>query len=128
MIMVEDKPAAVVLLSGGLDSTTLLYKMRADGYEVYPLSVYYGQRHEAELRAAKTIIDKLGLWHNAHEVNLRRTGVQTILAGSSQTSNSVPVPDGRYDEESMKQTVVPNRNMILLSFATAWAISFQADV
>lgn len=116
---------AVLCYSGGLDSTTLLYHLRKEKYEVYPLMVYYGQKHERELTAAQSICDAIGL-HNASEL-LDLESLVKVMKGSSQTSD-VPVPDGHYAEESMKVTVVPNRNMVLLSLATAWAVSLKAEV
>jgi 7-cyano-7-deazaguanine synthase len=127
------KPKAVVLLSGGLDSTTLLAYFRYLDYEVLPFSVYYGQRHKRELHSVEQVCAHYGLTpygidmaYNGH------TGGPTgavreanLFKGSSQTDN-IAVPHGHYTDESMKVTVVPNRNMILLSLATAYAISESA--
>lgn len=125
---VTPSPKCVLCFSGGLDSTVLLYKLLKEGYDVHCLSVYYGQRHEKELESARLITSNLGIWNNFHEVNFRRTGIQTLLKGSSQTSDYILVPEGHYTDDSMRATVVPNRNMILLSLATAWAISLKAVV
>jgi 7-cyano-7-deazaguanine synthase len=128
---------AVVLLSGGLDSTTLLAHLRYLDYEVLPFSVYYGQRHKHELHAVEQVCEHYGL--QAYGVDMAShiaygdrgpTGFikhANLFKGSSQTDPSVPVPHGHYTDESMKVTVVPNRNMILLSLATAYAISNNAD-
>jgi len=113
----------VLTYSGGLDSTVLLYQLRAAGDEVYCLSLDYGQRHRRELQAARALAGRLALAHR--EVDL--TAITPLLQGSSLTSPKIPVPEGHYAEATMKATVVPNRNMILLSLATAWAISLQAD-
>lgn len=113
----------VVVLSGGLDSSTLLADLHAQGHDLLALSVNYGQRHRLELYAAEAIADTYGVpWHLA---NLE--AVRDLLGGSSQTSAAVPVPHGHYTDESMKQTVVPNRNMILLALAGALAISRKAQ-
>ncbi len=112
----------VCLFSGGLDSTTLAYLM-AQKSEVHLLSVHYGQRHAVELERATKIANYLGAPHTT--VNL--SNLTAVLQGSSQTDPSVPVPHGHYEDESMKATVVPNRNMILLSVAFAHAISVGAD-
>ena len=112
----------VVTFSGGLDSTTLLYYLLDKGYEVLALSVDYGQRHRVELDHAARIIEPLGLRHEIADL----TSIANLLGGSSQTDDSVEVPLGHYAAETMKQTVVPNRNMILLSTATAWAIREKA--
>ena len=112
----------VVTFSGGLDSTTLLYYLLDKGYEVLALSVDYGQRHRVELDHAARIIEPLGLRHEVADLS----SITNLLGGSSQTDDSVEVPLGHYAAETMKQTVVPNRNMILLSTATAWAIREKA--
>lgn len=113
----------VAIFSGGLDSTVLLHELLATGDEVQALSVDYGQRHRVELQYAERTAKRLGIpWQIA---DLSR--ISGLLAGSSQTSVDVAVPHGHYAEESMKQTVVPNRNMIMLAVAGGWAISQQAD-
>lgn len=113
----------ILLYSGGLDSTVLLKHLLKRGDEVKCLSVDYGQRHARELWAAATICKRLAVEH--HVADLK--SLKPILAGSSQTDSSVPVPHGHYAEESMKLTVVPNRNMILLSCAVAWAVSLKFE-
>ncbi len=112
----------VLCFSGGLDSTVLLYWLLSQGHLVRCLGVDYGQRHMKELGAARGICNYAGV---EFKVASLRSLLQ-FLGGSSQTDN-VPVPLGHYAEESMKATVVPNRNMILLSVATAWAISTKSD-
>lgn len=113
----------VLTLSGGLDSTTLLYECLSKSYKVRCLSVDYGQRHSRELLSAQSICNTLGITHKV--LDLRH--LKELFAGSSQTSSHIPVPEGHYAEESMKATIVPNRNMVLLSLATAWAISLKYD-
>ena len=112
---------AVVLLSGGMDSTTLLYDVRSRGYEVFPISFYYGQKHEREVGVANSTCRKLGLPHKKLDVR-----VLGKVAPSALTRYDVGIPEGHYREESMKQTVVPNRNMVLLALATAYAIGIEA--
>ncbi|MBI3468657.1 MAG: 7-cyano-7-deazaguanine synthase QueC [Planctomycetes bacterium] len=113
----------VVIFSGGIDSTVLLHDLHAQGNEALALSVDYGQRHRVELDHARRIAEALGVeWRLAD-----LSAIAPLLAGSSQTSGDVPVPHGHYAEESMKQTVVPNRNMIMLAVAGGWAISRRAD-
>lgn len=114
---------AIVIYSGGLDSTVLVAKMLNEGYEVKALSINYGQRHGLELEHAATICQRLGVEHRI--ANL--TALAPFLAGSSQTSKDIPVPHGHYAAENMKLTVVPNRNALMLSVATAWAISSKAE-
>ena len=109
---------AVVLLSGGLDSATVLAIARDQGYEPYALSFSYGQRHAWELEAAKHVAAALGAaQHRIAAIDLR------IFGGSALTAD-IEVPKGR-DEAEMGQgipiTYVPARNTIFLSFALAWA-------
>lgn len=119
------KKKCVICFSGGLDSTVLFSLMREEGYEVYALSVNYGQRHaRGELQAADKILLTLKV-EEYRVLDLR--SLRHIMLGSSQTDASIEVPEGHYAEESMKATVVPNRNMILLALATAWAISLKAE-
>ena len=114
---------SVVILSGGLDSTTLLYDVVANGDETYALSFNYGQRHSCELKCAVTSCQKLSVPHVI--VDLGQVGKE-LLQGSALTSD-IDVPEGSYEAESMKLTVVPNRNMIMLSLATGYAVSIKAD-
>jgi 7-cyano-7-deazaguanine synthase len=110
---------ALVLFSGGLDSTVLAAQLRADGIETRLLSIDYGQRHAKELDMAEKIAQALGLPHRI----LRLPDLGPLLGGSSLTDDQVELPEGHYAEESMKATVVPNRNMILLSLAGGHALS-----
>ncbi|MHA1732989.1 MAG: 7-cyano-7-deazaguanine synthase QueC [Promethearchaeota archaeon] len=114
---------AVLILSGGMDSTTLLYDLLSRGLDVWALSIDYGQRHGRELRAARSTCEKLGIPHQVVDLS----GVSEVMKGSSLTDD-VPVPHGHYEEETMKQTVVPSRNLIFLSVASAYAISVGAEV
>ncbi len=121
--MQADQPKAILTLSGGLDSTVLLWYLLKQGYHVRCLSVDYGQRHRKELEAAATLARLAGCEHEIADLTLPK-----LFAGSSQTSGGVEVPDGHYAEESMKATVVPNRNMVLLALATSWAVATKSDV
>lgn len=112
----------ILIYSGGLDSTTLLYYLLDRGDTVKCLGVDYGQRHKKELECARIIC-------NLKNVEFRLaylSSLRDLLGGSSQTSD-IAVPEGHYAEESMKLTVVPNRNMIMLSLAIGWAISLRYD-
>ena len=113
---------AVVILSGGMDSTTLLYDVLQQGYEVHALSFDYGQKHKLELEKAEATCKKLDIPHKI-------AGLQVLneLAPSALTREDWAVPTGHYADENMKQTVVPNRNMIMLSLATAFAIGIEAQ-
>jgi len=111
---------AVVLLSGGLDSSTVLAKAKDDGYEVYALSFDYGQRHDSELDAAKTIAQKEGIAeHKIVPINLRSIG------GSALTDDEIDVPEGESD--GIPATYVPARNTVFLSIALGWAEVIDAD-
>ncbi len=119
--MVERKTnpkKAVVLLSGGLDSATVLAIARAEGYEPYALSFSYGQRHAFELEAAKRVAASLGATqHRIATIDLR-------IFGGSALTDDIAVPKGRDADEmahGIPITYVPARNTIFLSFALAWA-------
>lgn len=113
----------VVICSGGMDSVTLLYHLASIDHEVVALSVNYGQKHLRELEFAKMHADKLGVDFQLADL----TGITHLLQGSALTDSSIAVPDGHYEDETMKATVVPNRNMIMLSVAIGYAISIKAD-
>lgn len=114
---------AVTVLSGGMDSTTLAYLLAADGWRLHLLSYDYGQRHSRELLSAARIADRLGARHDV--VDLRSVGA--LLSGSALTDDEVPVPDGHYTDESMRSTVVANRNAIFASIAVGVAVAGSAE-
>lgn len=111
----------VVIYSGGMDSYTVLHKAIADGHEVFALSFNYGQRHVKELECAKQVCEDLGVSHKIVDIS----AINQLLTGSSLTDN-IEVPEGHYAADNMKSTVVPNRNMILLSLAVGYAVSLDA--
>ncbi len=110
--------SAVVLLSGGLDSTTTLALAKADGFDVYALSFRYGQRHEGELAAARQVAERAGVKeHVIADIDLR-------LFGGSALTADIDVPKARSTQEmgaGIPVTYVPARNTIFLSFGLAWA-------
>ena len=112
----------ILIYSGGMDSTTLLYQLRAAGDTVQAVSFDYGQRHKKELTAARKICKKLKVPHKIVDI----TAVKDLMRGSALTAD-IPVPDGHYEDQSMKVTVVPNRNMIFLALAVAQAVSLKFD-
>jgi 7-cyano-7-deazaguanine synthase len=114
---------ALVLFSGGLDSTVLASQLKAEGAETRLLSIDYGQRHARELKRAEQIAQALELPDQV----LRLPDLGPFLGGSSLTDAKVELPEGHYAEESMKATVVPNRNMILLALAGGHALSIGFD-
>ncbi|MGH7307183.1 MAG: 7-cyano-7-deazaguanine synthase QueC [Candidatus Rokuibacteriota bacterium] len=118
------KRRAVVLLSGGLDSTTTLAIAKSEGFELFALSFDYGQRARAEIDAARQIVERFGVAdHVVAKIDLR------VFGGSALTSD-IAIPRGRsFDEMShgIPVTYVPARNTILLSFALAWAEVLEAS-
>ena len=114
---------ALVLFSGGLDSTVLATQMKRDAGETRLLSIDYGQRHAKELEHSQRVAMHLEL---PHEI-LKLPQLGAILGGSSLTDKSLALPEGHYAEESMKATIVPNRNMILLALAGGHALSLGFD-
>lgn len=110
---------AVVLLSGGIDSSTTLAVAKSEGYEVYALTFRYHQRHEIEVEAAKAIAKALGVKsHLILDLPLN------LIGGSALVDKTIVVPKDRSSEEissSIPVTYVPARNTIFLSFAVAWA-------
>lgn len=136
---------SVAVFSGGLDSTTLVYEMLQQGLTPHLISFNYGQRHRSqELRSAMIIASRLGLRHDLVDL----TGLTHLISNSALTSrctcnkgpnidgpdrdcpqhgefgkDEIQVPEGHYAEDNMKATVVPNRNMIMLSIAAGVAIN-----
>ncbi len=122
--MIEANRKAVVLLSGGLDSATTLAIAQRDGFEIHALSFQYGQRHQAELGAAKRIAERFTIAeHIVANIDLR-------LFGGSALTSEAPVPKGRSIEQmgvGIPITYVPARNTIFLSFSLAWAEVLNVD-
>lgn len=114
---------AIAIVSGGMDSVTLANVLKSEGYDLHLLSFDYGQRHSKELEYAKRCADSLGARWSL--VNL--STVTPLMAGSALTG-STPVPDGHYEAETMRVTVVPNRNAVMLAIAYAAAVSEQSDI
>jgi 7-cyano-7-deazaguanine synthase len=109
------KKKAIVLLSGGLDSTTVLAIAKNSGFENYALSFDYGQRHEIELKLAKKIAQKFETKeHKIAKIDLR------IFGGSALTAN-IDVPKNQLNSDKIPVTYVPARNTIFLSYALAYA-------
>ena len=109
----------LLIFSGGLDSTTLLHQLLAEEHQVSAISFDYGQKHSRELTYAKHWVDHWGI---AHEI----VNLGGIFSGSALT-NDKPMPLTDYSVESMKATVVPNRNMVMLSIAISKAIQQGCD-
>jgi 7-cyano-7-deazaguanine synthase len=111
----------IVVFSGGLDSTTLLYHMRSVAADVKALTVNYNQRHVKEIEYAKNMCDSLGVEHRIIDI----PGLQGVLGGNALTNTQADIPEGEYQDQTIKITTVPNRNMILLSVAIAWASALK---
>ncbi len=122
--MNDTPPKAIVLLSGGLDSTTTLAIARQEGFAPYALTFRYGQRHELEIEAARRVAARLGVeQHVIADIDLR-------LFGGSALTDDIAVPKGRDLAEmghGIPVTYVPARNTIFLSFALAWAEVLEAN-
>jgi len=120
----QAKRKAIVLLSGGMDSATTLAIAKHEGYEVYALTFRYGQRHEAEIEAARRVAGHFDVaQHVIVEIDLR------VFGGSALTSD-IAVPKGRPLEKMQRDipvTYVPARNTIFLAFALAWAEVLDAS-
>jgi len=112
----------VVVFSGGMDSYTVLHKAFREGFEVLPLTFNYGQKHNKEIEYAKHACIALGVIPKIVDI----TAINQLLTGSSLTSD-IEMPEGHYADDNMKSTVVPNRNMILLSLAVGYAVSSDAN-
>lgn len=112
---------AVIIFSGGIDSTTLLYDILNQGFEVHALTFYYHQKHCKEIDCARNICAKLQIPHKILDLTILND-----IAPSSLTRDNWVIPIGNYNDESMKQTVVPNRNMVMLSIAGSFAIGIGA--
>lgn len=120
-VLPSSRPRAVVLLSGGLDSATTLAIAKTEGFEPFALSFRYGQRHAAELDAARKVAEQIGVGeHRIVDIDLRAFG------GSALTAD-IPVPTS--PSKGIPVTYVPARNTIFLSFALAWCeVLDSADI
>ncbi len=114
---------AIVLVSGGLDSATVLAMAKASGFDVYALSFAYGQRHHVELNAAKRVVDKLGVHeHKIINLDMRAIGGSCLTADITVPKDRVCLERNQTEElQAVPVTYVPARNTIFLSFALAYA-------
>jgi 7-cyano-7-deazaguanine synthase len=114
---------AISIVSGGLDSVTLAHYMDSLGFKQHLVSFDYGQRHKKELQFAAKCAERIGAKHSIVDLS-----AITNLIGTSALTGDIEVPDGHYAEQTMKITVVPNRNMMMLSIATAIAVAENAQI
>ena len=133
------KKQAVLSLSGGMDSSTVLLHLLAKGYEVTAVSFDYGQKHRVELERAQQLVDYLNnnnesingmiLTQNYHPVTYKVIKLDGLveLLNSNLVEGGDDVPEGHYEEENMKDTVVPNRNKMFSSIIQAVALSIAEE-
>ncbi len=113
---------AVILLSGGLDSTVCMACAKEAGYELYPISFDYHQRHNIELESAKKVAEFYQVAkHIVIETNMN------VIGGSALTDTSIDVPDGDIESDEIPVTYVPARNLIFLSYALSYAEAIGAE-
>jgi len=113
----------IVILSGGLDSATLLYHFKSEGHAVHALTFNYGQRHSRELLAAEEICKHTQTTQELVDIS----SLRPLFGKNALTDHSVSVPAGEYSDTTIGVTTVPNRNMIMLSIAIGRAISLGFD-
>lgn len=114
--------ATVVIYSGGMDSYTVLHRALREGLEVHALSFDYGQRHARELDVATHVCRQLGIPHQVVDIR----AIHGLIDNSALTNADQAMPTGDYADDNLRATVVPNRNMILLSLAIAKAVNIGA--
>ena len=115
----------VMLLSGGVDSSTLLYYLLSKGCEVHALTFYYGQKHSKELESAEKLVSAARSREKVEHLIVNISTIHELIAHGALTGSD-GVPKAFYTEETQKVTIVPNRNMILLSIAAGYAVKIGA--
>ncbi len=115
----------VLILSGGIDSSTLLYYLLKKGYEIHALTFIYGQRHLKEIEYASKIVEKAKQIGFIEHRIVDITSISSLISSGALTGGK-DVPKAFYSDETQKQTIVPNRNMILLSIAAGYAVKINA--
>ncbi|GGC98122.1 7-cyano-7-deazaguanine synthase QueC [Vreelandella lutescens] len=115
-------PTTVVIYSGGMDSFTVLHRAIKEGVNVHALSFDYGQRHRRELDTARQVCETLQIPHQVVDIR----AIHSLIDNSALTNSAIDMPTGDYGADNLSTTVVPNRNMILLSLAIAKAVNIGA--
>ena len=118
-----DSATTVVIYSGGMDSFTVLHRALREGLTVHALSFDYGQRHARELDTARQVCATLGVPHQLVDIR----AIHGLIDNSALTNPDQTMPQGDYAADTLRATVVPNRNMILLSLAIAKAVNIGAE-
>ncbi|MDN7133628.1 7-cyano-7-deazaguanine synthase QueC [Halomonas sp. MC140] len=121
--LAADSATTVVIYSGGMDSYTVLHRALREGLNVHALSFDYGQRHARELDTARQVCNALGLPHQVVDIR----AIHGLIDNSALTNPNQAMPQGDYAENNLRSTVVPNRNMILISLAIAKAVNIGAE-
>ncbi len=116
---------AVLILSGGIDSSTLLYYLLDEGYDVHALTFYYGQKHSKEIEHSKLIAEEAKSRGNVEHRVADISSIHDLISSGALTGKE-SVPKAFYSEEVQKRTIVPNRNMIMLSIAAGYAVKIGA--
>jgi len=114
---------AVLSLSGGMDSSSLLLHLLANGYEVTALGFNYGQKHKVELERATSLVEYLKSKNQPVNFQVIKLDGLSQLLNSALVTGGADVPEGHYEQDNMKETVVPNRNKIFASLIQAVALS-----
>jgi len=110
----------VAIVSGGMDSVTMAYKLKADGNDLHLLTFDYGQKHKKEIHYARKCAEELDVPHSVVKMPI-------FGKGSALTDGKIAVPEGHYAAPNMAATVVPNRNAIMLALAFSLAVSENCD-
>ena len=122
-VAADTATTTVVIYSGGMDSFTVLHRALREGLSVHALSFDYGQRHARELDTAHQVCASLGLPHQVVDIR----AIHGLIDHSALTNPDQAMPQGDYDADNLRATVLPNRNMILLSLAIAKAVNIGAE-
>ena len=129
--MSVNKKQAVLSLSGGMDSSTVLLHLLAHDYDVTTVAFDYGQKHKVELERAQELVDYINSSdaYQGHNINFRVIKLDGLvdLLNSNLVQGGEDVPEGHYEEENMKETVVPNRNKMFSSIIQAVALSIANE-
>jgi len=121
--MMTNKKQAVLSLSGGMDSSTVLLHLLAKDYKVTAVAFDYGQKHDVELERAKELVNYLNVNNQTVKFQIIKLDGLVDLLDSNLVKGGDDVPEGHYEEDNMKDTVVPNRNKMFSSIIQAVALS-----